>query len=179
MSITILRQRKYRAAKPPTRQRCLCLCDCGRKFFTWLTCIQSGNTSSCGCKRNTRRGDRAKKYAEPYSSRSHPEHRLYARWVAMWARCTDPKNKSYPRYGGRGIYVCKEWWDFETFLKDTGRPPFLGASIDRVDNDGPYGPNNWRWATAKEQSANRRIVKKQKPVKQRKPLPPGFMDGLL
>jgi len=78
------------------------------------------------------------------------------------ARCYDKNASGFKSYGGRGIEVCERWHDFGKFFSDTGVPPFVGASLDRIDNDGNYEPTNCRWADRKTQSENRRILFKQK-----------------
>jgi hypothetical protein len=80
----------------------------------------------------------------------------YSSWNAMLHRCIDKKRNCFPRYGGRGITVCKRWMNFENFLYDMGPRPSMSYSLDRFpDPDGNYEPGNCRWATASEQARNR------------------------
>lgn len=77
----------------------------------------------------------------------------YVTWRGMKDRCYNPNNHKYPRYGGRGITICDEWEDFIQFLADMGEKP-EGMSIDRIENDGNYEPNNCKWSTTLEQANN-------------------------
>lgn len=91
--------------------------------------------------------------------RTHGKSRWpeYRTWRAMKERCYNPNHIVYRYYGGRGIRVCDQWLhSFENFIADMGRRPSSGYSIDRIDCDGDYSPNNCRWATIAEQRKNKR-----------------------
>jgi len=82
----------------------------------------------------------------------------YSVWRDMMRRCYDPRVISYKWYGARGIKVCNEWHDFHKYLRDVGTRPTPTHSLDRINNDGDYSPENVRWATKKEQVLNRRPI---------------------
>lgn len=84
---------------------------------------------------------------------------IYHRWEVMIARCYNPRFAQYKDYGGRGIQVCDRWRDFVNFYEDMGDPP-EGHQLDRIDNDGDYGPENCRWVTPRQNMRNRNRVSK-------------------
>lgn len=99
------------------------------------------------------------KLIDGYAPREHPNYRV---WSGMKARCTNATASGFENYGGRGIIYCAEWEHFEIFCRDMGVRPTPDHTIERIDNDKGYGPDNCKWATCYEQSMNRRTFKTNK-----------------
>ena len=145
--VVLERDRNDKQGKPMWK----CRCDCGTEVVVRGAALVAGHTHSCGC----------------YGVDVHTTHggfgtRLYSVWRNMCSRCNTPTDKAFPSYGGRGISVCTEWLDFTVFRKwafENGYDENASKwekTLDRIDNNNGYCPDNCRWVDMREQNRNKR-----------------------
>lgn len=126
-----------------------CVCACGNKVEVVYQQLKEGKTISCGCYRK-------QKVIENNTTHNQSNTRLYKIYMGMKKRCYNKKCEAYSYYGGKGIKICDEWSSYETFMQwalSNGYSDDL--SIDRIDSNGDYEPNNCRWVSIKEQANNK------------------------
>ncbi len=123
---------------------------CNIEFEGSVDSVKRGNTKSCGCLRGDTHG--------------LASHRFYHTWKHMVQRCNNPKSAMYKHYGARGITVCEEWLDVRNFITwaESTHPNIEDVSLDRIDNDGGYSPENCTWSDKTTQAINQRIMKNNK-----------------
>jgi hypothetical protein len=153
------------------KTRWVCKCACGKIFEAAGCDIRRGHTTSCGCFHTEVRKSNMRKIASSQTGRNNPaykhgacigkDRKLYWIWSGIIQRCTNPRNKKYYCYGGRGISLSPEWRNsykaFETWALRSGYEPHL--TIERINVNGNYCPENCTWIPANEQSKNRRPTK--------------------
>jgi len=131
-----------------------CRCDCGDEVDARGNNLTSGRTTSCGCYNRERVAEAHTVHGMARYGKQHP---VYDAWTHMIQRCENPNDPAYKNYGARGITVCEEWHDAKAFIEWALAHGWQeGLSIDRIDNDKGYSPDNCRWATWKEQQRNKR-----------------------
>lgn len=146
----MLTVRNYYGKNNQNKSLWLCDCECGKSTIVTTADLKRGHVKSCGCLQKLTIRKLKTTHGNSYS-------RLYTIWESMKQRCYNPNSKEYLRYGGRNIVMCEEWRNnFENFYQWSINNNYSDIlTIDRIDNDGNYEPNNCRWSTFISQQNNR------------------------
>lgn len=128
------------------RPRWACACACGGTAVVSSANLMRGISNSCGCI------VRENVHSRKHNGCGTPTYEI---WKSMWGRCSNPRNKGFPQYGGRGITVDPAWRDYSVFIRDMGEKPEGRWSLDRIDNNKGYSRANCRWATDTQQGRNK------------------------
>ena len=139
--LTVIKRSEFQSSR--IHPEWLCVCDCGNETLVRGHNLRNGNTKSCGCLKDG-------------NARTHDASttRLAHIWYGIRKRCHNNNAHNYRRYGGRGIELCKEWQNFESFMDWAfGHGYADDLTIDRIDNDGNYEPSNCHWVTKSENAS--------------------------
>lgn len=131
-------------------------CVCGNERDICIANVKLGKSKSCGCLRSVVLSENATTHGHARRDASRREKKSLGIYFGMWSRCNNPKNHAFHNYGGRGITVCDRWNDYEAFVADMGLPPNSNSTIERIDVNGNYEPNNCKWMPLRDQSCNTR-----------------------